>query len=234
MFRPTLITLVFLAILPLAGCNKPGTAPAANGAGWLTDLSAVDLYNAGRYTDALDRAEKDMPKATGRERDVAQLTAGLSAQALNKIARAESYLGPLADSSDPQIAGRAETGLAQIADKKGDRRHAADLYKRAAAHLQDHGPPPKQPDSVTIKKTTPVGPFAIQVGAFSSRTGAAKKVIEMRPKTIRVGLGSPRIVPDVIAGKPGFSVQVGIFMDRSDAMAARAKLGENYMIVNAE
>ena len=286
--RSALFAALLLSALFLTACKKP-TSGAPSGAATAPDtanLSAVDLYNSKNYPDALARAEQDMLTTKDRAHEVAQLTAGLAAYALNKPALAQTYLEPLTGSADTQIAGRAEAVLGQIADKRGNRQYAADLYKRASTKLEGDdstrasaragkslasGVPPRsawRPDSalarapdatrsVAVPKAAPdatrsvavpkfapdatrsvaipkSGQCTIQVAAFASRAGAQKKVAQLRPATIKAGLGSPRIVADTINGKPGFAVHVGLFPSRPDAEAAKPKLGAGqYMIVAA-
>ncbi len=270
MLRSALVATLLLSAAfltaPLAGCKKPtspqatATPPAADTA----NMSAVELYNAKRYPDALTVAEQDARTLKGRDKEVAQLTAGLSAYALNQPALAQHHLESLTGSADPQIAGRAEAVLGQIAEKRGNKGYAADLFKRASTKLDgddsaraavragnslaklnkpaeaaaQYRTAAKEADSLSIKQTAnklgQPGPFTIQVGAFTSRAGAEKKLAQMRPVTIKAGMGSPRIVPDNINGKPGYSVQVGMFANRPAAESAKPKLGGGqYMIVAA-
>ncbi len=263
-FRSALLAALLLSAALLTGCKKPTspqvTAPAADTA----NMSAVDLYNAKRYSDALTVAEQDARTLKGRDKEVAQLTAGLSAYALNQTTLAKHHLDSLTGSSDPQIAGRAEAVLGQIAEKAGNKAYAADLFKRASAHLDgddsaraavragnslaklnkpaeaqtQYRNAAKEADSLAIKQTAnklgQPGPFTIQVGAFTNRTGAEKKLAQMRPLTIKAGMGSPRIIPDNINGKPGYSVHCGMFPTRPAAEAGKAKLGGGqYLVVSA-
>ena len=259
----TLAALLLVLAVFVTGCNK-GNKAGQGASAETANLSAVDLYNAKNYPDALARAEQDALSAKGRDKEVAQLTAGLSAYALNRPALAQTYLEPLTGSNDIQIAGRAEAVLGQIADKRGNKQYAADLYKRASTKLEGDDSArasvragqsltalnkpaeaatqfraaAKEADSLSIKRTATKlgqpGPFTIQVAAFSTRASAEKKVVQMRPGTIKAGMGSPRIVADTINRKPGFAVQVGMFADRGAAEAAKPKLGMGqYMIVAA-
>jgi hypothetical protein len=265
MLRSALFAALLLAVALLTGCKKP-TSPAATAApvADTANMSAVDLYNTKRYPDALRVAEADALTMKGRDKEVAQLTAGLSAYALNQSALAKHHLDSLTGSSDPQIAGRAEAVLGQIAEKAGNKQYAADLFKRASAHLEgddsaraavragnslaklnkpaeaqtQYRNAAKEADSLAIKQTATKlgqpGPFTIQVGAFTNRAGAEKKLAQMRPATIKAGMGSPRIVPDNINGKPGYSVQVGMFPTRVAAESGKTKLGGGqYLVVSA-
>ena len=269
MLRSALVAalFVFAAFLtaPLAGCKKPNSpeaaaAPAADTA----NMSAVDLYNAKRYADALTVAEQDARTLKGRDKEVAQLTAGLSAYALSQPTLAKHHLDSLTGSADPQIAGRAEAVLGQIAEKAGNKAYAADLFKRASAHLDgddsaraavragnslaklnkpveaqtQYRNAAAQADSLAIKQTATKlgqpGPFTIQVGAFTNKAGADKKAAQMRAASMKAGLGTPRIMPDNINGKPGYSVQVGMFPTRPAAESGKTRLGGGqYMVVSA-
>lgn len=256
---------VLLLALALTGCNKPnqaasgGAQPAADLAG----MSAVDLYNARRHAEAKAKADAAIATTKGRDREVNQLTAGLSAYALKQNTLAEHYLQPLLPSTDAQIAGRAEAILGQIAEQKGNHQYAADLFKRASAHLegddaaraavragnslaelnrpaeatQQYRAAAQEADSLAIKRTATnlgqPGPFTIQVGAYSTRANADKRAREMTAAAARAGLTSPRVVPDTIKGKPGFSVQIGTFPSHVAAANAKSRLGSGF-IVTAE
>jgi tetratricopeptide (TPR) repeat protein len=257
------LVLIAALALPLSGC-KNGNQAAQNGqppTALTADASAIDLYSAGRYADAKAKADAAIATTKGRDREVNQLTAGLSAYALKQNALAEHYLSPLLASQDPQIAGRAEAVMGQIAERKGNHQYAADLFKRASAHLDgDDGAraavragnslselnrpaeaakqykiAAQEAESLAIKQTATnlgqPGPFTVQVGAFLSKSAADKKAREMISAAARAGLGTPRVVPDTINGKPGYSVQIGTFTTRQAANNAKARLGNGYIVV---
>jgi tetratricopeptide (TPR) repeat protein len=265
MLRSALLASLLLAAL-LTGCAKStgiDNSLASATRAETSSSSALELYNSKQYPEALTRAEQDMSSATGRDHEVAQLTAGLSAYANHDSIQAKTYLQPLIHSSDPRIAGRAEAVLGQIAEQEGNHTVAADMFKRASSHLDgddsarasiragnsltsinkpaeaaaQYRVAAKQADSPAVKKTadklSEPGPFSIQVGAFTSRASADKKVQQMRPATLKVGLGAPRIVPDSFDGKPGFAVQIGMFSSRAAASAAKTKLGAGQFLIVA-
>jgi tetratricopeptide (TPR) repeat protein len=264
--RRALATSVLLAAALLTGCKPANQAAQGTNAptapqALTTDASAVDLYNARRYADAKTKADAAIATSKGHDREVNQLTAGLSAYALKQNGLAEHYLSPLLPSSDPQIAGRAEAVLGQIAEKKGNHQYAADLFKRASAHLegddaaraavragnslseigrpaeaaQQYKVAAKEADSLAIKQTATKlgqpGPFTVQVGAYTTKAAADKRAREMTATAVRAGYGAPRVVADTINGKPGYSVQVGTFAARQAANLAKTRLGSGYIVV---
>lgn len=262
MRRLILITALSLpAALPLAGCNKGNKTAEGTPQALTADASAIDLYNARRFADAKAKADAAIATTKGRDRETNQLIAGLSAYALKQNSLAEHYLSPLLASQDPQIAGRAEAVMGQIAEKKGNHQYAADLFKRASAHLdgddaaraavragnslselnrpaeaaKQYQIAAKEADSLAIKQTATKlgqpGPFTIQLGAFSTKAAADKKAREMTLTASRAGLGTPRVVADTINGKPGYSVQVGTFPTRPAANTAKSRLGNGYIVV---
>jgi hypothetical protein len=52
----------------------------------------------------------------------------------------------------------------------------------------------------------------------------------MTPRSEKAGLGTPRIVPDTIHGKPGFTVQVGTFAAKQAAINAKSRLGSGFVV----
>lgn len=252
-----------------AGCKRNGSGPSdgreaaqvAPAPG--PDGSPVDLYRAGRFSDAKRAAEAAIPSSKGRDREVNELTAGLSAHALKQYSAAEYYLQPLVGSQDPQIAGRAEAALGQIAQARGNHKYAADLLKRASEKLAgddaarasvragrsmsrsgDHASAVKQyeaaadaADSAAVKayaeKLTkePAGPFTLQAGVFSNRSGADTQARSLAPAAMRAGLGAPRVVTGAKGGRTTFAVQVGTFPTRDQASGARGKLGVGQFVI---
>jgi tetratricopeptide (TPR) repeat protein len=258
------LSLLLGAAIGLSGCSK--NAPRPDGTTDAASLPAdyIGLYENHRYADAMASAEYRMPKLQGHEREVAQLTAGLSAYALGKYDKATSYLQPLTSSSDRQIAGRAEATLGQIAQARGQHVYAADLLKRAATDLDgddaarasfragnslaalgkqseatsQYQTAAKEADSEAIRKhaaaMTAPGPFALQAGIFATRANADKKAAELNQLAGKLGLGTARIVPDSLNGKPAYAVHVGKFPNRQAAVQAKSKLTAQTVIVQAE
>lgn len=265
MVRTALVVALMVAAGSMSGCKKSGSAAQGNtqDAAVVANMSAVELYNARRYSDALNKGELEARKTKGREHEVNQLTAGLSAYALNQPSMAQHYLQSLTGSEDPQIAGRAAAVLGQIAESRGNRKLAAEMFKQASEKLdgddaaraavragnslssmgrsaearKQYQTAVKEAENPAIRQTAAKlgepGPFTLQVGAFVSRASAEKKVREVTPAAARAGLGTPRIVPDSIAGKPGFSVRVGTFAVRQAAVNAKSRLGGETMVVSA-
>lgn len=264
--RAAALCALLVTAATLAGCKKNTAAAPPTGFIDPTTVSGdyIALYESGRYAEAKVSAENRMAKATGREKEVAQLTAGLAAHALGRDDEALRYLQPLTSSKDAKIAGRAEATLGQIAQTRGQHGYAADLFKRASAKLDGDdaaranvragnslnaiGKPYEATaqykaaatgaESEAIRKHATTlaepGPFALQAGVFSTKANADKRASEVSKISAKVGLGYPRVVPDSLHGKPAYAVQLGKFPNRQAANGAKAKLATQTVIVHAE
>ena len=84
-----------------------------------------------------------------------------------------------------------------------------------------------------VKAAAPsAGPFVIQAGAFRDESKAKKRADELRAKSVKIGLGEPRISSKKATdGSKLWVVQIGGFPDRSTADAAVTKLGANGVVV---
>lgn len=267
-FRLTAAGLTLAAITASGGCKKtqsPGSGVNSGQTAPVTSGSATELFEARRFSEAKQVAEAELAKnPTGRSREVPQLIAGLSSHAMGQDAEAQRYLEPLTGSADPQISGRAEAALGQIAQKRGQHAYAADLLTRAASKLDgddaarasvragnslaainknseamtQYRNAQTQAESDEVRKhaatMTEPGPFALQTGVFSTRANAERRAGELRPKAGSLGLGTVRIVPESRAGKTEYSVQVGTFASRQAANAARGRLGEQAVVVSGQ
>lgn len=256
---------MFLVVLP--GCKKNGPSGSAEAnrptAAELQKMSAVDLYNARYFREAKDKAESAISTANGRDREVLQLTAGLSCHALKQPALAQHHLEGLTGSADPQIAGRAEATLGQIAQQRGNHKYAADLFNRASKKLegddsaraamrageslsimgnqnaatQQYRAAAENADTARLKqhadRLSKQGPFTIQAGAYSTRANADKRAAELAALAQRAGLTRPVVLADTINGRPGYSVRIGAFTSKGEANTARAKLGSGQFVVVA-
>lgn len=77
-----------------------------------------------------------------------------------------------------------------------------------------------------------VGPYVLQGGAFRDRSKAEARADELRPKSVRAGLGEPRIAARRTAdGSSVYAVQIGGFPDRRTAERALGTLGANGVVV---
>lgn len=267
LLRAVAVCAGLACIAGVGGCKAKNTA-AAPQQGFIdpTTVSAdyIALYESKRYAEAKASAEYRIPKSSGREKEVAQLTAGLSAHALGRDDEAIAHLQPLTGSKDPKIAGRAEATLGQIAQSRGQHSYAADLFTRASGKLEGDdaaragvragnslsaiGKPTEanaqykaaaaEAESDAIRKhantLSEPGPFALQAGVFTTKANADKRAGEISKQSGKAGLGYARVVPDSLNGKPAFAVQVGKFANRQTANAAKGKLTVQTVVVQAE
>lgn len=229
-----------------AGLNRGASATVA---------SAQDLFNQGRFAEARSVAESDFRRHNGVARDQAALIAGMACHALGKTAQARGWLEPLLSNAKPEIAGRAAAALGLIAEAQNDEARAATLFAQAARQLQGddaaraalragHAQTElklwSQADSSyaealskaqspavrnAIEPYTRPGPFAIQLGMFSSKPNADRKLREIGPQMARLGLGVPEVSPRKAAnGTSGFAVLIGRYINRYAAVAASEKI----------
>lgn len=267
--RPSLAIALSLALAAagasgLSGCKKNGATASGQTDPALVSGDYIALYEARRYSEAKSSAEYRLPNAKGREREVAKLTAGLSAYAMGQDDAALQHLQPLTASTDKQIAGRAEAALGQIAQRRGQHTYAADLFKRASAKLDGDDAARaavragnslaalgKQSEATTqykqaaseatsaavrdhANKMTEPGPFALQAGVYTTRANADKRARELTPLSTKMGYGSPKVVPDSVNGKPAYAVRVGVFANRQQANTAKDKMRTSVVVVQAD
>lgn len=259
---PGLVVSVLL-LAGVSGCQKQGTPSGAGGEA-TTLQPAEDLYRAGRYREARARAEIDCRRSSGLARRRAALTAGLAAHALGDSTDARGWLEPLLADEDPAIAGRASAAVGMMADQQGDHGRAAELLSSAASKLNgddsaraalraghaysalgrlSEASASYQSALATatspalqaaIRPYTEPGPFALQVGLFTSRPNAEQRAAELRGTTARFGWSPPRVASVVASGgKPGYSVRVGSFASRHAAVVAGERLGTPSIVVAA-
>lgn len=265
--RLAVVLLAGMLVVVAPGCKQHGSTASAESnrptAAELQKLSAVELYNARYYREAKDKAEAALPTSNGRDREINLLTAGLACHALKQPSLAQHYLEGLTGSSDPQIAGRAEAVLGQIAQQRGNHKYAADLFQRAsqkldgddsaraamrageslsvmgnqAAATQQYRSAAESADSARLKqhanRLSKQGPFTIQAGAFSTKANADKRASELATLTQRAGLSRPIVTPDSINGRLGYSVRIGTYTSRGEANTALTKLGAGQYVVVA-
>lgn len=256
----TLVIAVGLGVP--TGCQNRSAGAGAGASA--TVASAEDLYRSGRYAEAKAIAENDFRRRDGVARKRAALTAGLSSHALGKTAEARGWLEPLLSDSDPEIAGRAAAALGIIADTQNDHARAATLFAQAArqltgddaaraalraghaqTELKQWNEAKASYDAALGAAQTPAlrqaiepytlpGPFAIQLGLFSSKPNADRKAREVQPQMARLGLGLPQVAPRRAAnGTAGFAVLIGRYINRYAAVAASEKIGSTAMVVPA-
>lgn len=77
--------------------------------------------------------------------------------------------------------------------------------------------------------------YTLQLGVFSNKANADALLAKATRQSTQRGLDAPTITPTQdVAGRTVFLVQLGRFKNRTDAVAARAKLGMDSVIVPAK
>jgi hypothetical protein len=239
------------------GCQNRNAA-AGGGA---TVASAEDLFAAKRYAEAKARAELDYSRTKGEAQHRSALIAGMASHACGKNGEAQRWLEPLLLNTAPEIAGRAAATLAIMAQEQKDPARAAALYTRAAQQLTGDDSAraglraghaqtelnqfAQARDSydaafnaaqtpalkAAIQPYTEPGPFAVQVGVFSSKPNADRKAHEIQPKASQLGMTPTQVKAKTASGKTSFVVQVGRFLNRQAAVLAGKRLGTQAVVV---
>jgi len=227
--RPGAIALVVCALV-LGACNSNGGGATKSGSG--SQSSAAQAYDRGDYRTALKEAAEEYRRSAGAKKEAAALTAGLSAHALDKDSEARTWLTPLVDSSDRQIAGRAAAALGLIEADAGNNEKAVVLLTDAAralpgdagaraefyaaesyAHMGRLDAARAGYRLALARATDPelrrviedrlqTGGYTIQLGAFKSVENAQKMVADLRSKCVAAGVGEPRVVARSRPGAP--------------------------------
>ena len=218
-----------------AGCGGPGKAA----------VDPVVAYQHGDYAEALAAAKEAGKKAEGPEKERAQLLAGLSEYALKRPDQASTYLLPLLDSQNPEVAGTAAWTLGSIAFDKGNNAKAVGLLETAAGKLKGDDAARAlslQADaSAKLNTPAPVGRllgyppsaavppgtrYVIQLGAFGDRRKADQLAASAVPAVQQAGFASPRVEQrrDRTSGQGVYAVRVGDYASRPAAEAALARL----------
>lgn len=208
-------------------------------------------YEAGRY----DLAYASAQAAAGAPGAVSEaaLVAGLSAEASRDDARARLWLEPIARASSG-LAPRARAGLALIERRTGDPLTAARELEAVSVQLTGHDAREAarvsaeayeragRPDDARRMKdraagATPapatiggVGPYRLQLGAYSTRGRAEQRLAEVRAAVRTAGLGEPRIEIGAREGRVLYLLHAGRFNSADEAEQARRTLGVSAIV----
>lgn len=113
----------------LSGCKS--SPPPAESEPFISE------YRTGSYEEAYRDAEaKYNSSEAGLAKDRAALMAGLSAYALRRPEKAQTWLDPLVANPDPEVAGTAGWTMGMIAADRGNYVRSAALASAAAAKLK--------------------------------------------------------------------------------------------------
>ena len=244
MIRIGLLALATLA-LGLQGCAGSSGSRA----------SYVQDHNNKRYLSASNGAIHAVRYPGDENREIARLTAGLSAHAMGRNDEAIVWLRPLAENRDDEIAGKAMATLGLIALEEGENRSAAKSLSRAAgkltaddsakaamyagdayanlgsfeaARLQYRLAQSAARDrDVRREITARLGEgFMLQVGAFTNRMNAERARRVVEQNRMFDTLGEPIVLPRTDnRGTTLYLVQVGRFTSKQDAKAAQLRTG---------
>lgn len=244
--RRALGLLLTLAAIALAGCASGGGQPTYR-----------DHYEAGRYSLALASAQAAAGRPGGSSD--ASLVAGLAAEAMRDDITARRWLEPIARGSG-DTAARARAGLALIELRTGDpltaareleaasaqlggqdgrdaARVAADAYERAGRSTDAER---LRRRSVGMYEVTSrsdpgfvAGGYTLQLGAYSTRSGATQRVTEVSSATRSAGLGEPSVEIATRDGRVLYLIHAGRFRTQADAERARRTLSVPSIVAEA-
>ncbi len=212
----TVLLALVAGVLPQFGCEGSRQA---------TRAEAVRLFESGRYSQSLRMAASMHARSSGSERERAALLAGMSDYELGNLDDASSWLLPIVDSRDDEIAGRASATLGLIAAHRADWSGAAIRFSNAGRRLS--GEEAAQANFFAGEAYSMLGrtdaarrmyrlaqggsrdtsrrdqldhrlnpsSYTVQLGAFSTYTRASVAASDAQSRAVRLGLGTPRVVP---------------------------------------
>lgn len=206
--------------------------------------SAIRDYEAARYKQAYDTAWLARRASSGLKRQEAAYVAGISAMKMDRPVTARQLLEEAAATSNRQLAGTSGVTLATLLLEDGEPLAAAQAFDRAADQLTGSDALKARQAAAAAYKTagrpdiaqsrmsgspspSPMvsGAFTIQGGAFHDKVRATARAKELSNAARLTSLGTARIVPARVKGKPGFLVQIGSYDTRTDAESMRRVLG---------
>jgi tetratricopeptide (TPR) repeat protein len=235
---------VMLASLgALAGC-----AGSSNRSAYLEE------YDRGHYEKASMSAIKVVRDPGAPDRDLARLTAGLSAHARGKKDEAMVWLRPLTTNKDAEIAGKALATLGLIAFEDGEHRTAAKSLSRAAGKLKSDDSAraamfagdsylslgsfdaarlqyrlalaaAENPKLKSEISSRLGSGFTLQLGAFANKSNAERITRRLAQDRTYASLGSPFVTQRNDNRGMMYLVQVGYFSSEQDAKAAQLRTG---------
>lgn len=242
---PTRIAAAIALVLAMLSASCAGGGGSGGG--------YRDHFEAGRYPLAYSSAQA-AAGSPGSQSEAA-LVAGLSAEAMRDDARARQWLEPIARGGGG-LAPRARAGLALIELRTGSplaaareleaasvqltghdareaARVAAEAYERAgrredARRLRDRAVGAGQPAA----SASALGPYSLQLGAFSTRSRAEQRLAEVRAAVRTAGLGEPRIEIGSRDGRVLYLLQAGQFNSSEEAERARRSLGVSSIVAS--
>jgi cell division septation protein DedD len=222
-----------------AAAGDARTTKDADEAAYLAGMSA---YRLGRYQDAerwLTQAARSGDRWLAGQ---AGVTLGSTQLQLGRTAEAGRTFARAAEKLDDEEARRARLAAGNAFRDIGDTTRADEQFRLAGATAattprsvsEPVGASPS-PRTATSPTTTPVaatGDFTLQGGAFRDEAKARARAEELRSRSVRAGLGEPRVLTKRAAdGTLLFVVQMGAFRDRSAANTALSRLSADGVVV---
>lgn len=162
----------------------------------------------------------------GRIAGQAAATLGLIYQEEGNQAQGAEFLSLAAGKLDGDAAARASMYAGDCYKTMGQTSDARRMYGQAESQVRtDSSLKAMIADRLTGGTTAGVGKFSLQVGAYSTRQRAQAQADRLRQTASNLNLGSPTIVEVTSKGKTLYTVRIGRFVSREEALKAAHGLG---------
>lgn len=205
-------------------------------------LAGMSAYRLGRYRDAerwLAQAARSGDRWIAGQ---AGVTLGSTQLRLGRPAEAGRTFARAAEKLDDEEARRARLAAGNAFRDIGDTTRADEQFRlagatsatapRSASAPVGASPSPRGATSPTAPPVAATGDFTLQGGAFRDESKARARAEELRSRSVRAGLGEPRVLSKRAAdGTLLFVVQMGAFRDRPSANSALGRLGADGVVV---
>jgi tetratricopeptide (TPR) repeat protein len=192
-------------------------------------IAGMSAYELRRYEDA-ERWLRPVSRSTDREASGrAFATLGLVGVRRDRYSTAAIDLMSAGRRLQGDDAAQANFFAGECYTLLGDLDRARSAYNSALASAQT--PALRE----RIGQRLAGSDYTLQLGVFSSRANADALLAKATRQSTQSGLGTPTIAQTQdVAGRTVFLVQLGRFKNRTEAVAARARLGMESVIVPAK
>lgn len=172
------------------------------------------------------------PRTSGQ----AAATLGLIYQEEGDFDDGAKYLSLASDKLDGDASARSALYAGDCLKSLGRTDEARSMYEKAQQSVRtDNSLRGMIADRLKPSSASPgVGKFTLQAGAFSTQQRAQAQADRLRQSASNAGLGSPRVVQTSSKGKTLYTVRVGRFTSRDDAVKAAKTMGVEAMVATGE
>ncbi len=221
-FAVRVLASLLVPLCLAAGC---GSAPKASGTS-----AAEAAYRRGDFAAAERLGREAEQSSHGLEREEAAYIAGLGAAKLGDLDKAARNLQIAAGSADTDLAALRQRVARRGRAARGEAGASQQAFRRATASpdpwIADRAERLAGSGSGARGAASPSGPasgFVVQAGAFSTEQAARGRASALGSTVRQAGFGEPRVVRILAKdGRSLWAVQIGAFVDRRQAGAARS------------